>query len=161
MSAEVLWEFVPDRRNYPPVLRSLIRQPTQRVSLDNDALVFEGMRVHVTYPNRDAKGRHVFRELKPKERSTPIALAEIVQLTAYPFKSYSNGAAMRLPSVAVDIHRVGDARTVAVIDRILGTEPHDERALADALRTVAGERWTDEPGSFGWKLDADRLAEWG
>ncbi|HSL73920.1 MAG TPA: hypothetical protein VK853_05620 [Ilumatobacteraceae bacterium] len=165
MSGQLLWEFVPDRRNLPPVLRSLIRQPAQRARLDGDALVFEGLRVHETYPNRDLEGRQQFRELKPKERSRPVLLSDIVRLAVYPVRGGWLGGAdshtARALYVVVDMHRLGDVRTVATVDRRLGIEPHDERALADALRAVAGEWWADGPADERFALDPDRLAEWG
>jgi hypothetical protein len=163
-TAKMLWEFVPDRRNLPPVLRSLIRQPVQRVWLDGRDLVFEGLRVHDSYPNRDLKGRQLFRERRVRDRTLPVPLDEVIRVAVYPVRggwiAGTDSKSARALYVAVDLHRVDDARTVALVDRRLGTEPEHERALAEVLRPVAGDRWADEPADGAFEIDRERLATW-
>jgi hypothetical protein len=164
-TGKLLWEFVPDRRNLPPVLRSLIRQPVQQVWLDGDDLIFHGLRVHDTYPNRDLKGRQAFRERRPRDRSLPISLDEVIRLSVYPVRcgrvAGTGSYSARAVFVAVDLQLVGDARTVATVDRRLGTQPENERALAEALDTVAVDRWAGEPPDDAFcEIDSERLATW-
>jgi hypothetical protein len=162
-SGQMLWEFVPDRRNLPPVLRSLIRQPTQRVWLDGNDLRFDGLRVHDAYPNRDLQGKQLFRERRVRDRTLPVPLDDVVRMAVYPVLGgrIAGSSTARAMYVAVDLHRIGDARTVATVDRRLGTQPEDERALADALVAVGGTRWAPEPADQAFPIDRDRFAEWG
>jgi hypothetical protein len=158
----MLWEFVPNRRNLPPVLRSLIRQPTQRVWLDGNNLIFDGLRVHDAYPNRDPKGEQMFRERRVRDRMLPVSLDDVIRVAVYPVRAgrIAGTGSARAMLVAVDLHRVGDGRTVATVDRHLGTEPQHERALAEALRPVVGDRWTDGPADGFCEVDRERLATW-
>lgn len=160
----MLWEFVPNRRNLPPVLRSLIRQPTQRVWLDGNNLIFDGLRVHDAYPNRDPKGNQLFRERRVRDRMLPVPLDDVIRVAVYPVLAGGIPGTGNPPAqaifVAVDLHRVGDARTIATVDRRLGTEPQQERALADALRPVTGDRWADDPAPGFCEVDRKRLAAW-
>lgn len=162
-SGQMLWEFVPDRRNLPPVLRSLIRQPIQRVWLDGNDLSFDGLRVHDAYPNRDLQGKQLFRERRVRDRTLPVPLDDVVRMVVYPMLGgrIAGSGTARAMYVAIDLHRSGDARTVATVDRRLGTEPEDERALADALCAVAGALWAPEPADNSFPIDRDRLAKWG
>jgi hypothetical protein len=159
----VVWEFVPDRRNLPPVLRSIIRQPTQRVLTDGNSIAFDGPFVHDAYPNRDLKGRQLFKQRPPKQRAEPIPMNDIVQAFAYPVIGGFEAAATHTRSryVVVDLLRRDDARTVARIERSLGIEPADEAALAAAVRSLIGSRWSDTPTDiFAGILDEERLAAW-
>lgn len=162
-SSSIVWEFVPSRKAVPPGLRWVIKLPVQRVHLGRTSIAFEGAEVFDAYPERDKKGRHVFKERKVKQRMDPVPLDDIEQAAVYPARAGGTGGSHSSSTyyVAVDLWRRNDARTVAAFNRYGQQSVAEELALVAAIRDVVGIGWIEPPAENAFcKVDQRRIDEW-
>lgn len=164
----MIWEFLRSSSGSPWAAR-LFRWPEPKLRVDGETLVLEQWWVYRP-SGAGPDGKVHYSEHRPKQPPVEVPLADVEWASCYPcIGGYRNSttAPTRARQVAVDLQRREGGRTVAIIDRIISTSVEQERALADAVRTLMGSHW-NQPHA-GWvehdlgfvDLDPDRLSEWG
>lgn len=91
-----------------------------------------------------------------------LDLRDAIAVSVYPAVTHSeiaSGPAVGFHLV-LDTTRADGSRRVAAFDRRIPFRISGERALADAVAEVCGDRWIPEPGDTFGELDRRRLADW-